>query len=318
VIGAAVGRSHSVVLTEEEGAFAMGDNEMGQLGIGTNVGKGSSVTTPKPVQLQQNVKHAACGFDYSLFVTVKGFLYSAGSSESGQLGINDNGEYIEGRRLFYSTHASPTRVHSFFTRDPRSKEVTRVPNVLIRYVSAGQHHCLAVTDNDELYTWGFNGHGRLGHRTTENELIPMRVLHFRPGDKNSCVKIAKCSYGGCFAVNNLGNMYCWGQNQINRLECPYPIPVEDLYGWNVNDIGPGKNHHVIAADFSSIAMGKATNGELGLGPSRKSSSRPDKMQKVDGLKILQVGAGTAHTILLAADDDDEAKELLKKLEVNDD
>ena len=88
----------------------MGDNEMGQLGIGTNVGKGSSVTTPKPVQLQQNVKHAACGFDYSLFVTVKGFLYSAGSSESGQLGINDNGEYIEGRRVRFLIINSPLKV----------------------------------------------------------------------------------------------------------------------------------------------------------------------------------------------------------------
>ena len=54
-----------------------------------------------------------------------------------------------------------------------------------------------------------------------------------------CLQMAKCSYGGCFAVNNLGNLFCWGQNQINRLECPYPIPVEDLYGWNINDIGPG-------------------------------------------------------------------------------
>ncbi|KAL5256114.1 hypothetical protein ACHWQZ_G011354 [Mnemiopsis leidyi] len=317
VIGAAVGRGHSIVLTED-GAYGMGENDMGQLGIGTNVGKGATVTTPKPVQLQQKVKNAACGFDFTLFVTSKGFLYSAGSSESGQLGINDNGEYIEGRKLFYTAHAVPTRVHSFFTKDPRTKEVTRVPNVLIRYVSAGQHHCLAISENDELYTWGFNGHGRLGHRTTENELIPMRVLHFRPGDKNSSVKIAKCSYGGCFAVNNLGNLYCWGQNQINRLECPYPIPVEDLYGWNVNDIGPGKNHHVVAADFSSIAFGKATTGELGMGHTVKSSSRPDKMHGVDGLKMIQCGAGAAHTLLLAADDDDESKEILKKLDVNDD
>jgi hypothetical protein len=33
---------------------------------------------------------------------------------------------------------------------------------------------------------------------------------------------------------------------------------------------------------------------------------------------FQCGAGVAHTILLAADDDDESKEILKKLEVNDD
>ena len=97
----------------EDGAYGMGDNDMGQLGIGTNVGKGATVTTPKPVQLQQKVKHAACGFDFTLFVTSKGFLYSAGSSESGQLGINDNGEYIEGRKVrsAHLSEISPSRAN---------------------------------------------------------------------------------------------------------------------------------------------------------------------------------------------------------------
>ena len=56
---------------------------------------------------------------------------------------------------------------------------------------------LAISETDELYTWGFNGHGRLGHRTTENELIPMRVLHFRPGDRNSGVKVG----ANCVMIN---------------------------------------------------------------------------------------------------------------------
>ena len=30
----------------EDGAYGMGENDMGQLGIGTNVGKGATVTTP--------------------------------------------------------------------------------------------------------------------------------------------------------------------------------------------------------------------------------------------------------------------------------
>jgi hypothetical protein len=64
-------------------------------------------------------------------------------------------------------------------------------------------------------------------------------------------------------VNNLGNLFCWGQNQINRLECPYPIPVEDLYGWNINDIAPGYvpllwiDYYTFAAhfeDFSSCSL----------------------------------------------------------------
>ena len=45
--------------------------------------------------------------------------------------------------------------------------------------------------------------------------------------------------GGVFAVNNIGTVFVWGQNNIARLECPYPIPIEDMYGWDVHDIAPG-------------------------------------------------------------------------------
>lgn len=49
-----------------------------------------------------------------------------------------------------------------------------------------------------------------------------------------------------------------------------------------------KKHHVIVAEYSSIAFGKSTEGELGLGPTFKSSSKPDKMNSVEGLKMLKV------------------------------
>ena len=49
---------------------------------------------------------------------------------------------------------------------------------------------LAVSEKDELFSWGFNGHGRLGHKTTENELVPMRVLFFRPGYRFEGVKVS--------------------------------------------------------------------------------------------------------------------------------
>ena len=72
---------------------------MGQLGIGSNKGTLAQVITPKKVVLDEKIKEVACGLDYTLFVTAAGHLFSAGSSESGQLGVNDNGEYIDGRKV---------------------------------------------------------------------------------------------------------------------------------------------------------------------------------------------------------------------------
>eukprot|EP00116_Pleurobrachia_bachei_P007051 sb/3467313/ len=178
VISAACGRNHSIVITLGQ-SFAMGENVMGQLGIGGESGKGKNIVNPRPVALKEQLKMAAGGHDFSLFLTQEGFLYSAGSSESGQLGTNDTGEYIDNRK--------------------KTKTKVRIPQVLIRHISCGMHHSAAVSTADQLFTWGFNGHGRLGHKTTEDELIPMRVNHFRVTDKNQCVRMAKCSVGGVFA-----------------------------------------------------------------------------------------------------------------------
>ena len=78
---------------------------MGQLGIGSNKNAMATISTPKPVQIEQKVKQVACGLDYTLFLTANGQVFSAGSSESGQLGINESGEYIEGRKVkFFSSN----------------------------------------------------------------------------------------------------------------------------------------------------------------------------------------------------------------------
>ena len=47
---------------------------------------------------------------------------------------------------------------------------------------------MAVSKNHELFSWGYNGHGRLGHNTTANELVPMRVNAF-PANKVEGVKV---------------------------------------------------------------------------------------------------------------------------------
>jgi len=314
IVQASCGKSHSMFVTEDGDVWACGDNNMGQLGIG---GKGEGIEMlPKKVQIEEPVVHTACGLDFTLFVTKAGALFSAGSSENGQLGLNDAGEFIDkGSKIAFNKELVPVRVHSFFTRDARSKDISRVQNVQIRTVSAGLHHCLAVSKNNELFTWGYNGHGRLGHNTTANELVPMRVNAF-PATKVEGVKMARCSHSGCFAVSHTETTYLWGQNQIAKFECPYPRPIEDLYGWRVNDLSPGKKHHVIVAEYSSIAFGKSTEGELGLGPTFKSSSKPDKMNSVEGLKMIKCAVGEGHTLLLALDDDQEAKDIIEGLEVN--
>lgn len=42
-------------------------------------------------------------------------------------------------------------------------------------MSAGFRHSAAVTEYNELYTWGEGDHGRLGHGNTDSKLVPTLV-----------------------------------------------------------------------------------------------------------------------------------------------
>lgn len=67
------------------------------------------------------------------------------------------------------------------------KLVTKVPdedstvlgvnhyNQLIYQVACGNHHCLALTDDGEVYAWGQNNAGQCGSGTTSGQSVPRRV-----------------------------------------------------------------------------------------------------------------------------------------------
>lgn len=38
--------------------------------------------------------------------------------------------------------------------------------VKITKIACGTNHCVALSDTGEVYTWGFGGYGRLGHRVS--------------------------------------------------------------------------------------------------------------------------------------------------------
>ena len=42
-------------------------------------------------------------------------------------------------------------------------------------ISAGQHHSLALTEDNELYSWGLGRYGRLGQGSTDIKSEPQKV-----------------------------------------------------------------------------------------------------------------------------------------------
>merc|ERR1711974_42624 len=81
----------------------------------------------------------------------------------------------------------------------------------------------------------------------------------------------------------------------------YPKPIQDLSGWNVRSIACSTKGWTAACDDAVISCQPSPcYGELGNGDKKKSSAAPCIVDTLDGLYILKVGAGPAHTLLWRA------------------
>ncbi|VFQ80970.1 unnamed protein product [Cuscuta campestris] len=73
--------------------------------------------------------------------------------------------------------------------------------------------CVAVDSNGHVYTWGFGGYVRLGHREKKDEWAPRRVdgisrQNVLPPD---VVILAGSVNSSCIAGG--GQLYVWGKNK---------------------------------------------------------------------------------------------------------
>ncbi len=101
-------------------------------------------------------------------------------------------------------------------------------------VSAGEAHSMALDVDGYVYCWGDNQHGQLGDGTTDQSLVPVRVVgEDGEGYIENVVAIA-AGYWHSIAVDANGTIWTWGKGSDGRLglanktiDCntPHRIPV---------------------------------------------------------------------------------------------
>ncbi|XP_043809330.1 protein RCC2 isoform X2 [Manihot esculenta] len=288
IISAGSGRSHTVVVTEEGQSLAFGWNKHGQLGSGSVKNEIES----SPVRcLVTNAKKTACGADFTVWLSsVEGAsILTAGLPQYGQLGHGTDNEY----------NTKDSSVRLAYEAQPRPRAIASLAGETIVKVACGSNHTVAVDSNGYVYTWGFGGYGRLGHREQKDEWVPRRVEVFSKhnvlppdavisaGSVNSA-----CTAGG-------GQLYMWGKLKNAGDDWMYPKPLMDLSGWNLRCMDSGSMHHFVGADNSCISWGHAQYGELGYGPSgQKSSALPKKVDILEGMHVIGVACGMGHSMVI--------------------
>jgi len=140
--------------------YAWGRGFEGQLGLSKNV---ETSSTPKYINFFSNKKviFIACGAYHSLAVTEDHKLYGWGEARLGQLGTSIKQNQYKPIEIHFSPFEKEQV--SDFTLNPVvfGYEEGYVPK--IKLVAAGYGHTLALSDRGDIYSFGLNIKGQLGH-----------------------------------------------------------------------------------------------------------------------------------------------------------
>lgn len=156
-------------------AIAWGGGYHGQLGVRLKGDKGeaSKKTVNTAVKItfpdDEEPRHVACGGSFSAVVTSSGKVYTWGMGKEGQLGYKLT--VVSGQQ-------------------PEPLQVTgELSSVQVMAIACGREHTLVLTFGGDVYSWGSNKYGQLGHGDHHNQPEPRRI-ELEGGAKSSFSHIA--------------------------------------------------------------------------------------------------------------------------------
>ncbi|XP_075760401.1 RCC1-like G exchanging factor-like protein isoform X2 [Pelodiscus sinensis] len=253
ILQVSCGRAHSLILTDIEGVFSMGNNSYGQ--CGRKVIKGEIYSESHVInrlqEFEGRVVQVVCGQDHSLFRTEKGEVYSCGWGADGQTGLGH-----------YDITSVPTKLGG------------DVAGVNIVQVASYGDSCLALSDEGDLFGWGNSEYMQLASITETTQVNVPRHLPFKIGR----IKDVACGGTGNAIVNEEGNVFVWGYGILgkgpNLMETATPEMIPPtLFG--LSDFSPDTRVSRIRCGLSQFAAlnnrgelfvwGKNIRGCLGIG-----------------------------------------------------
>lgn len=254
VLQVSCGRAHSLVLTDGEGVFSMGNNSYGQCGrkVVENEIYSESHKVHRMQDFDGQVVQVACGQDHSLFLTDKGEVYSCGWGADGQTGLGH-----------YNITSAPTKLGG------------DLAGVNVVQVATYGDCCLAVSADGSLFGWGNSEYLQLASVTDSTQVNVPRCLPFSGVGQ---VKQAACGGTGCAVLNGEGHVFVWGYGILgkgpNLVETALPEMIPPtLFGLTelnpevrVSRIRCGLSHFAALTDRGELFVwGKNIRGCLGIG-----------------------------------------------------
>uniref|UniRef100_A0A452ZR06 E3 ubiquitin-protein ligase HERC1 n=1 Tax=Aegilops tauschii subsp. strangulata TaxID=200361 RepID=A0A452ZR06_AEGTS len=170
----------------------------------------------------------------------------------------------------------------------------------VQQISCGSRHIALTTRQGEVFTWGEELGGRLGHGTDEDISRPELVESLAVSN----VEYIACGEFHTCAVTASGDLYNWGDGSYNAgllghgLGASHWLPKRvsgPLEGLQVLSVACGSWHSALAMSSGKVfTFGDGTFGALGHG-NRDSVSYPKEVESLSGFRTMKVACGIWHS-----------------------
>ncbi|WRX19967.1 Regulator of chromosome condensation [Theobroma cacao] len=294
----ACGREHTAAVASDGSLFTWGANEFGQLGDGTEEGR----KYPKKVKELQTefVKYVSCGAHCTAAI--------AGPREN-------DGTISRSRLWVWGQNQGSNLPHLFWG--------AFTPNMVIRQVSCGAAHAVALSEEGLLQAWGYNEYGQLGRGITCEGLQRARMISAYAKFLDEAPELVKITQVSCgeyhtAAISEKGEVYTWGLGNMGQLGHSslqsgdkelLPRRVVALDGICIKDVACGGVHTcALTSEGALYAWGGGQVGQLGLGPQTGIFSCDSKKSFFRNIPALVVPTGVqliacghSHTLICLKD-----------------
>jgi alpha-tubulin suppressor-like RCC1 family protein len=262
------GGNHATALKQDGTLWSWGDNGFGQLG------DGNTTIRHIPVQRPSTTAWGMVSVGKNFVVALKQnfTVWSWGCNDYGQLG--DGTTTMSNDPVQESTHGTDWR-----------------------FVSAGDEHAVAIKDINTIWSWGYNGSGRLGNHSSANSSVPVQE------NSHSTWSTASAGAKHTAAIKSSDKtVWSWGYNYFGQLgdgsTSSSNVPQAESSGANHSMVSAGGSHTMaIRGNIPSTIFGTGSNsfGQLG---DNTTTNRSSYTQEDTHATWRGISAGGGHTLAI--------------------